>query len=842
MKKLGTLLMLVAIVAVAVPTFAQGGVQQIEPQVAPAVVYGGDLADETPDTWFVQLASPPAADGTPPGLLKKEADGFRNAAAKAGLNFTERYAFDTLWNGLSITIEPADLGKLARIPGVKALYPVVAVSLPEPTGGEELDLYTAIQMTGADIVQNELGFTGAGIKVAIMDTGIDYDHPDLGGCFGEGCRVAYGYDLVGDAFSAGVNDERTPDPDPDDCNGHGTHVAGIVGANGVVTGVAPDVTFGAYRVFGCEGSTWSDIMIEAMEMIHHDQMDVLNMSIGSAFQWPQYPTAVAADKLVERGTVVVASIGNSGTSGTYAVGAPGVGEKVIGVASYDNTEAMYPIFTVDDAGTPVDIGYNPMTYSAPVPTSGTEQMIWIGQACDADLPLVNDPAGMVALATRGACSFGEKAQNAQDAGATAIVIHNNLPGNFNGTLGAPLDPPFIAVSISLEQGEYIKTLPMPVSMTWTDRVGPFPTPTAGLISSFSSYGLAPDLSLKPDIGAPGGFIYSTYPLEKGGYATMGGTSMASPHVAGASALLLQAKPGTQPLAVRDILQNSADPQVWSLAPGYGLLDHVHRQGAGMLDIDDAILATTMVTPAKLALGESEAGPYEVKLTVRNNGPADVTYDLDYESAVATTGTWAADVGYWLTDEAVQLQPATLYLKAGQQRDVRVTITPPTGPDLATYGGYIVLTPKEGGQVYRVPYAGFVGDYQALPVLDANPYGLSWLMGGPVYTMEGGDYPEIWVNLGHQVELLTIEAFDAATGKSLFWVDQAEYVGRNSAPNSIFSWVWDGTTLPGKEGKKLFDAPDGDYVLVLKVLKALGDKNNPDHWETWTSPVFTIDRP
>jgi hypothetical protein len=77
---------------------------------------------------------------------------------------------------------------------------------------------------------------------------------------------------------------------------------------------------------------------------------------------------------------------------------------------------------------------------------------------------------------------------------------------------------------------------------------------------------------------------------------------------------------------------------------------------------------------------------------------------------------------------------------------------------------------------------------------------------------------------------------------MFWVDQAEYVGRNSAPNYIYSWVWDGTTTPGKEGKKLFSAPDGDYVLVLKVLKALGDKNNPDHWETWTSPVFTIDRP
>ena len=837
MKKLGTLLMLIAILAVAVPTFAQGGVQQIEPQVAPPVVYGGEIIDETPGIWFVELASAPAVKGTPPGLLKKEKDDFRKAAGKAGLKYSERFAFDTLWNGLSIQIDPADLGTLARVPGVKALYPVVEIQAPEPDGAAVPDLYTAIQMTGADIAQLELGYTGEGVKVAVMDTGIDYDHPDLGGCFGDGCRVAYGYDLVGDDFSAGVNDERTPDDDPDDCQGHGTHVAGIIGANGVVTGVAPDVTFGAYRVFGCSGSTWSDIMIEAMEMALADDMDILNMSIGSAYAWPQYPTAAASDELVNAGMVVVASIGNEGDTGTYAVGAPGVGKKVIGVASFDNTHAVYPIFTVDDAGTPVDIGYNPMSYSADPPTSGTEDMIWIGRACNGDA-LENDPSGMVALATRGDCSFREKALNAQAAGATAIVIHNNAPGNFNGTLGEPYLP-FVAVSISQEQGEYIKTLTMPVSMTWTDRTGSFPSPTGGLISSFSSYGLAPDLSVKPDIGAPGGNIYSTYPLEKGGYAIMGGTSMASPHVAGAAALLLEAKPNTPSQVVRDILQNSADPKFWSLAPGYGLLDHVHRQGAGLVDIDDAILATTKIEPGKLALGESEAGPYMAMLTVENNGPDAVTYDLSYVSAVATTGTWADDVGYWLTDEYIDFGASSVTVPAGGTAVVNVTIYPPNGPNLGTYGGYIVFTPQDGGQVYRVPYAGFIGDYQDLPVLTANPYGLPWLMGGPVYTMEGGDYPEFWVNLGHQVRRLRMEVFDAAKDKAWHRAFDLEYVGRNSNYNVINSYVWDGTTVAGK---KTYTVPDGDYYVVLSVQKALGDDDNPDHWETWTSPVFTIDRP
>ena len=217
--------------------------------------------DETAELWFVEMSSPPTADGTALNKVRKEKAAFRAAAAKAGLPFEERYAFDTLWNGLSIRVDKGQLTKLARIPGVKALYPVDEVWVdPEPV--ERAELFTALAMTGADIAQSTLGYTGAGVRVAIMDTGIDYDHPDLGGCFGPGCRVETGWDFVGDAYT-GPGSPVAPDPDPDDCGGHGTHVAGIAGANGVVTGVAPGATFGAYRVFGCAGSTSADVMIHA---------------------------------------------------------------------------------------------------------------------------------------------------------------------------------------------------------------------------------------------------------------------------------------------------------------------------------------------------------------------------------------------------------------------------------------------------------------------------------------------------------------------------------------------------------------------------------------------------
>src|SRR6185369_12387944 len=139
--------------------------------------------------------------------------------------------------------------------------------------------------------------------------------------------------------------------------------------------------------------------------------------------------------------------------------------------------------------------------------------------------------------------------------------------------------------------------------------------------------------LKPNIGAPGGNIFSSYPLELGGTASLSGTSMASPHVAGGVALVLEAQPSTPANAMMGKLQNSAKPKNWSLSPGLGLLDHTHRQGAGMLDIVGAVQATTSVQPSQISLGESQGGPKTVTLQVSNKGSSAVTYDLGHVSAV-----------------------------------------------------------------------------------------------------------------------------------------------------------------------------------------------------------------
>ena len=872
-KSLSSIVTILMLIIMGGSPVLAGDVVQLEPLTPAPSAETGELTNETSQLWFVELKSNPTADGTSPATLRAEKAAFRQNARRAGLVYTERYAFDTLFNGLSISLEASQLGKLSRIAGVKNIYPVETISIPTTELGTR-DLFSAIEMTGASIAQSELGYTGAGVKVAVMDSGVDYDHPALGGdgsarsnsAFFPNARVAYGYDFVGDAFnadpaSASYNPIPSPDPYPDDCDGHGTHVAGIIGADDPASdlvGVAPAVTLGAYRVFGCEGSTTADIMLLAMEAVLADDMQVLNMSIGSSFQWPQYPTAVAATRLVNRGVVVVASIGNSGASGLYAAGAPGLGEKVIGVASYNNTEVVLPYFTISpDAA---QIGYTVASASPLPPTSGTFPLARTGtttttnDACNAVAPAAGSLTGKIALIRRGTCSFYEKAFNAQAAGAIGVVLYNNVAGRVNPTVAGSPAITIPVVSISNTEGALIdgRLALGPVDLTWTAEVSSFPNSPAlaGLISDFSSYGLSPDLALKPDIGAPGGSIWSTFPLELGGYANLSGTSMSSPHVAGAVALLLEARPNTPSQAVRGILQNSADPAAWWGNPGLGFLDNVHRQGAGMLDIDDAILSTTKIEPAKISAGESQAGPFSQLLTLENNSDSAVTYDLSHAPALAT-GPNTFTPSFFNAPAGVTFSAPSVTVPAGGTASVSVTITANAGlPDLSLYGGYVVFTPQGGGQAYRVPFAGLKGDYQSkqvlgpgtdpFPALGYTPNGVNFGLAaaGSVFSMTGFDLPYFLVHLDHQAAALRVELFSAA-GRAWHRAYNETYIGRNSTSTGFFALPFDGYTFAGN---RTYQLPDGSYYAVLSVLKANGDSSNPADWETWTSPLFVIDRP
>lgn len=830
---------------------------------APSLAVAGSLGsdEEVRGTrfWFIELKGTPVAAGGDEATIQAERQAFRDQAAKAGLKFTERHTFGKLWNGLSIEIDPMDRPLLKAIPAVKSVFPVTEV---------QPDLTTATAMTSATIVHNTAPtyYKGEGIKVGVIDSGIDWNHKDLGSCFGPGCHVEFGHDFVGDAFSS-ANPVLMPDNDPDDCGGHGSHVAGIIGADRSIKGVAPKVRLGAYRVFGCSGSTLSDVMIEAMEKALEDGMQVVNMSIGAAFAgWKEYPTAVAADNLVTAGVVVVTSAGNSGTSGLYATGAPGLGEKVIANAMFDNTHSRLPYGVAQDN---TKIGYSTATGSPLAPTSGSGTLVktgtptTLGDGC-VNLPPAGTLTGKIVLIRRGSpavgatCGFYNKAKNAEDAGAIGVILYNNVAGRLSPTVAppTPADPAIKipVVAISDLEGVVLNDLIAggQTQWTWTAELSQFTNLSAKLLNGDSSYGLSATLDMKPDLGAPGGYIYSTIPLEQGGYATFNGTSMASPHTAGAAALFLQAHPGSTAEQIRTALQNTAEPMLWSGNPGSGAFDVVHRQGAGMINIDRAINAPARVTPSKLPIGETEGGPAVRTLTVTNLTSQPIEYTLSHTASASTTGgTVYAPTNGASGQASVAFSAPTVTVPANGTATFDVTITAnPNLADRGLFGGWIVLTDGTGGMKLRVPYVGLKGDYQSIKTVTPTSSNFPWLatlsgtsyfyaQSGTPFSLQGANgLPYVLMHFEHPARLIKMTAI-SRSGVTWGEAYSDQFLPRNSTNTGFFSFSWDGKVM---QNGQLVSVPNGQYYLKVEVLKALGSENNPAHWEVWNSPSISIQRP
>ncbi|KAH8884080.1 subtilase [Thozetella sp. PMI_491] len=266
----------------------------------------------------------------------------------------------SVFNGMSFRLgsdNNSDLtaDKIATLPQVKQIWPVNLYPAPKLSLSwtakdmttSELqrravqDTFSPHVMTQVDKMRAE-GYTGQGLRIGVVDSGVDYTHPALGGCFGPGCLVEYGTDFVGDTYD-GTN-APTPDDDPlDQCMGHGTHVTGIIAAQENplnFTGAAPDVKIGMYRVFGCNGGSAGDIILAGIIQAYEDGSDIITGSLGVASGWKEDPVSLAVSQIVAAGVPCTFAAGNEvgGTEGLFGVSSPSTGSGVISVASFENSE------------------------------------------------------------------------------------------------------------------------------------------------------------------------------------------------------------------------------------------------------------------------------------------------------------------------------------------------------------------------------------------------------------------------------------------------------------------------------------------------------------------------
>jgi len=488
----------------------------------------------------------------------------------------------------------------------------------------------SVPWIGATNVWAHLNIKGAGVKVGIIDSGIDYLHANFGGSGNPAdyaannrnviepgtfptAKVVGGYDFAGPTYNANVADsEPTADPDPLDRGGHGSHVAGSVAGLGVPgsigAGVAPEASLYALKVFGDAGGSTSltSLAIEwAMDPDRDgdmsDHLDVINMSLGSAFGDPNDPTAISASNAAALGIVVVASAGNSGPT-PYVTGAPAVAGAAISAAATIPGGRLYAQFKVT-APAGVAGSYNTFEGAGPVrlatvgPVTGNLVPALPANGCN---PLTNaaEMNGNIALVIRGTCGFLVKFQRAQAAGARAIVVYNSGPppgggedpfimGGLNATVTIP------GVMIPFSVGNTLRTTAgVAVSLAAV------PDPTQDdRISDFSSQGPGgADSTFKPDLAAPGESIVSTAVGTGTGAANFSGTSMASPHVAGAAALLRQLHPKLNQAGIKALLQNA------TVNANASYDTKLTRQGVGSVRVDRAAALTSFASPGGVSFG------------------------------------------------------------------------------------------------------------------------------------------------------------------------------------------------------------------------------------------------
>ncbi len=624
-------------------------------------------------------------------------------------------------NAVIVEIDASQIDAIAGLPNVTAINPL---------GKYEVDLSETVPYIGAAAVQ-AAGFDGTGVRVAVLDSGIDYTHYNLGGSglvadfTGNNpaiieagtfptAKVVGGSDFVGEVWP---NGPLAPDPDPLDKGtgaGHGTHVSDIIAGkstDGLHKGVAPGASLYAVGVCSKVSTSCSGVaLLEGMDFALDpngdgdiaDAVDVINMSLGSNYGQRQDDLSFASANAVHMGVVVVASAGN-GSDRPYIIGSPSSTPEVISVAQTQVPSAkLYKIV----AGTVTAGGSWQPWSAAPTLVSGPLQY---GNGVGGDLNGCDPfPAGSltgkIVLVDRGTCNISLKSANIGIGGGLAAIIANNatqapgdLPPDFSFGGGVQT---IAAYAITRADGLLLKTV---LGQTATID----PTKAASLAGNMvSSSSRGPSYSynaIKPDIGAPGASLSAEYGTGNG-QTVFGGTSGAAPMVSGSAALVIQKFPGITPLEVKARLMNTGETNIGINPVGLpGVLAPITRIGGGEVRVDKAIATTTAVWDIDdptgslsfgyAALTDSKAFPR--KLVVRNYSNKDRTYTITPAFRYADDAASGA-----VTISA----PATIKVKANSMAyiNVKVKVDVTKLPIWTLNGGAL------GGDGYRLQAFEFDG--------------------------------------------------------------------------------------------------------------------------------------
>ncbi|KAG8915766.1 hypothetical protein FRC01_003515 [Tulasnella sp. 417] len=678
---------------------------------------------------------------------------------KRGAKWSIRREYNTpgIFVGVAIDVESErDLAALADVAEVVSISPVYIRPHPKLVGSRRLktknsyalDSFAPHTMTGVDKLHAE-GILGQGIRVALIDSGVDYLHPALGGGFGPGFKVSHGMDLVGDDYT-GMNDP-VPDDDPMDCTGHGTHVAGILGADSNpynFTGVAPQADIGMYKVFGCTGFVLDDVVIDAMLRAYHDRHDIISLSLGSEAGWSEGATGVVASRIAATGVVVTVAAGNSGQYGAFEVSSPSTGKNVISVASVENAHLVVQEIQLNN-------GHSPIPYYSigALNVHGSRRIYSTSQdpevEADACSPLPESTPDLrkyIVLIRNGGCSVDDKAANVKARGAKYVLFYDD-----NDEPRYIWASNIVSAMISKADGEYLVDQFVKrrnVLLTFPQNQAPstFPSAIGGLVSSFSSYGPTWDMEFKPSVAAPGGNILSTVPRSQGSYAINSGTSMATPFTAGVAALILQQR-GTSKadaIGVRGLLE-STGKAIRVSKNRKEPLQTLAQAGSGLLNAYKAVHSKIIVTPTQLRLNDTAHIKKSHTITVKNTSNKAQKFKITHLPAGTMNPFDSEQKAYHYpvpidTHYArVTFKPSTLVVQPGKSAQFVATIHPPRvrGADrkhFPIYSGYLKI--RSATSSVHVAYMGIVGKMKDMKILDRTPdyFGTS----GPFLANDDGD--------------------------------------------------------------------------------------------------------